>query len=370
MNALPLELVRDAVRRFAIDGELVAVEPHPRGHIHDTFVSTWRGAHGNRRYLHQRLNERVFTDLDALMHNVSVVTRHLQGRRERSPSAASFATLELISSREGATWLRDESGPWRTYRYIENTETFDVCPDPSRAHDAARAFGRFQAALADLDSTRLLETIPRFFRSSHRLHQFDVALESASDERKSRAAAEIDFVAARRAQFSVIDDRVDSGEIPSRILHGDTKLNNVLFDRATGRAAAIVDLDTCMPGWSLYDFGDLVRFTAATAKEDELDLSRVSIDLELHRALVRGYLAGARSFLRDEEIEVMPFSARLVTLTVGSRFLADYLNGDVYFKIDPARPSHNLERARVQFALVAAMEAREDEMRAAVSEAR
>lgn len=372
MTTLPPAIARAAASRFAIEGELVTVEPHPRGHIHDTFVSTWRGEAREARYLHQRLNESVFRDLDGLMHNVRCVTEHLRRRRVRAHGGedASFQTLELVAPKSGGAYLREGGAAWRTYRFIENTETFDLCPDPERAFDAARAFGRFQAQLADLAPESLVATIPDFFRSSRRLSRFETVLGAAPQARIGRSKPEIDFVAARRARFSAIDDRLDAGAIPSRIVHGDTKLNNVLFDRTTGRATAIVDLDTCMPGWSLYDFGDLVRFTASTAPEDELDLARVDVDLAIFRALVEGYLEVARAFLLPEEIDAMPFAAALVTLTVGTRFLTDHLEGDVYFKIDPSRPDHNLERARVQFALVAAMERRDAEMQEIVRRAR
>lgn len=357
-----LDLARAVAPHFAIFGELIRIEPYHRGHIHDTFVSEWREDYGIRRYLHQRMNERVFEDISSLMHNVGVVTRHLQRKQMNDPVGTAFHTLELVMPREGGVYRQDESGAWRTYRFIENTETFDLCREPARARDAAYAFGRFQAQLADLDPALLRETIPDFFSSPHRLRQFDQAFRSATPSRRSEAALAIEFVKTRRERFGVIEERQRAGAMPTRIVHGDTKLNNVLFDRDSHRAVAIVDLDTCMPAWSLYDFGDLVRFTAATAAEDERDLSKVSMNLELYRALVAGYRESTRSFLTADEVELLPFSAQLVTLTVGTRFLTDYLNGDVYFKIDPSRPAHNLERARVQFAMVTAMEGLEREM--------
>lgn len=358
-----LDLASAVAPHFAIQGELIRIAPYHRGHIHDTFVSEWREDYGVRRYLHQRMNERVFEDISSLMHNVGVVTRHLQRKQMNDPVGTAFLTLELVAPREGGTFRQDETGAWRTYRFIENTETFDLCREPSHARDAAFAFGRFQAQLADLDPASLRETIPNFFSSPHRLRQFDRALEATPSSRRSEAGFAIEFAHARRDRFAVFEERQRTGAIPTRIVHGDTKLNNVLFDRDSHRAVAIVDLDTCMPAWSLYDFGDLVRFTAATAPEDERDLSKVSMNLDLYHALVAGYRESTRSFLTADEVELLPFSARLVTLTVGTRFLTDYLNGDVYFKIDPSRPLHNLERARAQFAMVAAMEGLEREMR-------
>ena len=203
---------------------------------------------------------------------------------------------------------------------------------------------------------------PNFFSSPYRVRQFEDALDSDPQDRALEAEAEVKFVFARRSMTHLIEDHLRHGSFPQRIVHGDTKLNNVLFDRDTKKAACIVDLDTCMAAYSLYDFGDLVRFTAATSSEDETDLSKVGTDLELYRALVRGYLDGAGQFLTPLEIELMPFAARLVTFTIGLRFLTDFLAGDVYFRTGHLR--HNLDRARVQFRMVEFMEQHEREMAA------
>ncbi|MCP3915003.1 MAG: aminoglycoside phosphotransferase family protein [bacterium] len=341
---------------FDLRGSLVRLEPFHRGHIHDTFVSIWKEAEGETRYLHQRINDHVFQDVPALMHNIERVTRHVAARS----GASGFVTLRFVPTRLGKSFLVDESGPWRTYHFIENTQSFDLCDSEDRAYDAARAFGDFQARLMDLDPCELRETIPDFFSSPHRMEQLEDALESDPKGRAAIAAEEVRFALDRKPMVSVIEGRIRAGAFPSRVVHGDTKLNNVLFDEATGKAMCIVDLDTCMPAYSLYDFGDLVRFTAATSSEDEQDLSQVGTNLELYRALVAGYLDTAGSFLTPTEVELMPFAARLVTFTIGLRFLTDYVAGDVYFKTE--RESHNLDRARVQLAMVRGMEEREREM--------
>ncbi len=224
------------------------------------------------------------------------------------------------------------------------------------AFEAARAFGDFLARLESLPATELCETIPRFFSSPYRLEQLEESRRKDVARRVQSAQAELAFVDARRALVPVMADGLASGAIPARIVHGDTKLNKVLFDRSSRRPRCIVDLDTCMPGYALYDFGDLVRFTAATAAEDERDLSKVGVDLELYRALSDGYLTGAGRALSPYERELMPTAAKLVTLTIGMRFLADYLAGDVYFKTETE--DHNLVRARVQLRLVHEMERR------------
>ena len=360
MKNPPTSSILASVRQFAIEGELEGVIPHERGHIHNTYISTWNRGKELRRYLHQQLNDKVFTDIPALMHNVKCVTRHLGHRACNGGNHNGFQTLRLVPTQLGRAFLVDDLAHWRTYEYVENTESFDRCTSPEQAYEAARAFGDFQSQLIDLDVAELRETIPNFFSSSFRLTQFDDALDSDPQDRAAGAAEEIAFVSARRGMAQVIDDHVTLGAFPERIVHGDTKLNNVLFDQTTGKAVCIVDLDTCMPAYSLYDFGDLVRFTAATSEEDETDLDRVGTDLDLYHALVHGYLDSAGHFLTPLEIELMPFAARLVTFTIGLRFLTDYLAGDVYFKID--HPRHNLERARVQFGMVDFMERHENRM--------
>jgi Ser/Thr protein kinase RdoA (MazF antagonist) len=358
-----LQAARSVAPEFAIEGELGGIEPLERGHIHETFVSAWRQGAGTRRYLHQRLNTKVFGDVPGLMRNIERVTRHIAHKLERERGGVSQPrTLTLVPTRTGAVFLADERGAWRTYEFIEGTRTFDSASGPEQAHEAARCFGAFQAALIDLDPGVLHETIPDFFSSPHRLRQFHAALRADAHGRAAGCRDEIRFVEARAGAFGVFAEHERAGRIPPRVVHGDTKLNNVLFDEQGRAAVCIVDLDTCMRGWSLYDFGDLARFTAATSREDERDLSRAGIEPELYRALRAGYLAAAGSFLTGLERELLPDAAHLVTLTVGTRFLTDFLAGDVYFKTH--RPGHNLDRARVQLAMVAEMERRGRELRA------
>lgn len=355
-SSLPVDSVPEAVRAFALEGELRDCSPFRRGHIHDTYVSTWSTPEGPRRFLHQRMNREVFHDIPGLMHNIQAITEHLAHTREEGAAEA----LQLVPTRGGESWLQHASGAWRTYVFVEGTESFDLCTGADQARAAAAAFAHFQSQLRGFDASLLRETIPHFFSTPHRLRQLREAVEEDAAGRGAGCGDEIAFAMARAAEAGVVEDHLASGAIPRRVVHGDTKLNNVLFDVESGEARCIVDLDTCMPGYSLYDFGDLVRFTAATAGEDETDLERVGMDLELYRALAEGYLEHARGFLTPLEVDLMPVAARLVTYTIGLRFLADHLAGDVYFKT--SRPGHNLDRARVQFALVADMERQADEM--------
>ncbi len=359
MQAPTEQQLHEAIACFPLDGEFLDVRPLRRGHIHDTVVSRFRKGDHETQYIHQRMNDAVFPDLDVLMENIHAVSDHMV-RKHAAECADEFEPLRLISTGDGARYARTESGAWRTFVFIENTASFDRCAGTEQAFAAARAFGWFQRQLRDLSPDRLGETLPRFFSSTHRFAQFEVARAAASEDRLASAAAEIAFALERREMVSVVDDMLRSGEMPSRVVHGDTKLNNILFCDTTGAAKGIVDLDTCMPGYSLYDFGDLVRFTAATSAEDEREQDRIGTDLGLYRALAEGYLSMASDFLTPREIELMPFAARLVTFTIGLRFLADHLNGDHYFKIE--RDGHNLDRARVQFGMVRCMEARAIEM--------
>ena len=358
MGSKILGLVREVAACFAIDGRLLELRPLRRGHIHDTFVSTWHAGAGKQRFLHQRMNVAVFPDLKGLMHNIERVTRHL---REQRSGEDELETLTLVPTRDGRSYLEGRLGAWRTYHFIDGTCSHDHCGSSAMATEAARAFGRFLRRLASLDPAELQMIIPHFFSTAHRLQQFDEALEQDACGRDHSCRYWIDFVNERRGLADPIESALVSGLIPTRVIHGDTKLNNVLFDELGGHVRAVVDLDTCMPGYSLYDFGDLVRFTAATSKEDEPDLTRVGLDLDLYAALVGGYLDGAGDSLSREERKLMPLAARLVTFTVGVRFLTDHLRGDQYFKI--AHAGHNLERARVQLRLVERMEELEEKMR-------
>jgi hypothetical protein len=351
--------VRDAVAAFALPGTLTELHPLPRGHIHDTYLSEWTDEGTRHAFIHQRLNQEVFPNVELLMANVRRVSEHLVRKLEANDTGG-FEPLNLIPTTLGENYANTPSGAWRTFVFIRNTSSYDRCSGPNQAFEAGRAFGWFQAQMRDLPAGELGETLPQYFSSPYRYQQFQAALESADHGRKSTAWEAIEFARQRETMVAVIARELDRGALPTRVVHGDTKLNNILFDDTTGKAKGIVDLDTCMAGYSLYDFGDLVRFTAATSAEDEQDLTRVGTDLELYRALAEGYLSAAGEFLLPAEVELMPFAARLVTFTIGLRFLADHLAGDVYFKIE--RPGHNLDRARVQFEMVRFMEQHETEM--------
>jgi hypothetical protein len=348
--------------QFAIDGRFVDGRPYGSGHINDTFAVTVEQPRGPRRYILQRINQRVFRDVPALMDNVARVCAHT-ARRRTDPRRQ---TLELVPTRAGGSFYRDEAGGfWRAYLFVEHSVSFDIVDRPERAYEAALAFGEFQQQLVDLPGPRLHETIAGFHDTRRRFAAFRQACAADTAGRVAAAGPEIAFAREHEALAGVLLDLHARGEIPERITHNDTKLNNVLFDERTGAALCVIDLDTVMPGLALYDFGDLVRSASNAAAEDETDLARVRMQLPVFEALVRGYVAGTAGALNAAERAHLPVAARLITFEIGLRFLTDFLQGDIYFKV--RRPGHNLDRARNQFALVRSMEAQTDAMAAVVA---
>jgi len=302
------------------------------------------------------------------MDNIVRVTAHLRTKLAGSADA-SRRTLTVIPARaDGRPCVRDPAGNWwRLYLFIEQARTYDVIAHERQAFEAARAFARFQSLLADLPAPRLHETIPAFHNTLSRLDALDAAIQADAFGRKAEVAAEIAFVEARRASCGHLLERHACGDIPERITHNDTKINNVMLDDATGEGVCVIDLDTVMPGLALYDFGDMVRSATASSREDERDLSKVGSRIGMFEALARGYLEGA-DFLLPAEREELVFAGPLITLTIGIRFLTDYLAGDVYFRTH--RPGQNLDRCRVQFQMVRSMEEQTAAMAAIVHSVR
>ncbi len=349
--------------RFAIDGALIEATATGSGHIHDTFTASYRAPDGTvRRYIHQRLNQIVFPDLPALMENICRVTNHIRAKLEKAKAHdIARRVLTVIPTRDERLFLRDESGScWRTYRLIEHAHTHDRVTAPRQAREAARVLGQFQCLLADLPAPRLKETIPDFHNTPARYEALREAIEQDRHRRVDDAAKEIACIVERSAFMGILLEQQRAGEMPERITHNDTKISNVLFDRATGEALCLIDLDTVMPGLALYDFGDLVRTAASSAAEDEQDLSKVRVRMDLFDALTEGYLSAAHAFLNRTEIAHLAIAGKLIALETGIRFLTDHLNGDRYFKV--ARLNHNLDRARNQLKLVESMDAQKEEM--------
>ncbi len=347
---------RAVCAQFQLYGDFVGAAAYGNGHINDTYELIYSQSGKQVRYILQRINTNVFRNPVSLMDNIRRVTEHL-----RRKSADSRSTLTLVHTFDHQPYAVDGEGNyWRIYLFIENAQSYDILETEKQAFEAARAFGRFQADLVDLPKPRLVETIPDFHNTPARVAQLERAIQLDRCSRAGGVAAEIDFVLSRRAQTEKLIKLQAEGAIPERITHNDTKLNNVMIDDATGRGICVIDLDTAMPGLAHYDFGDMVRTGTSPAPEDETDLSKIVMRFPMFEALLRGYCSEAGRFLNAVELENLPFAGALITLEIGTRFLTDYLEGDVYFKTH--KPHHNLDRARSQFQLVRSIESQYDAM--------
>ncbi len=362
--------IDEAVAAFgiadAINGTLVQQSPYGNGHINDTFLLRYETAdHSEKKYILQRMNHDIFRNPPLLMENIVHVTDHLRGIIRSRGGDPERETLNVLKTRDGASFFRDSGGSyWRVFPFIERSVCLEKVRNAKDFYDSAVAFGSFQKMLADFPAGTLHETIPNFHNTSSRFRDFRAAVQSGDRKRAALARTEIAFALDRESETAVLTALLDAGALPLRVTHNDTKLNNILFDADTGKALCIIDLDTVMPGLSLYDFGDSIRFGASTGDEDEPDLDKVSLDLSLFEAFTKGYLEGCAGSLTAKEIEMLPMGAKLMTYECGIRFLADFLTGDTYFKVH--RENHNLDRARTQFKLVADMEAKWDQMKAIV----
>ena len=353
-NALCVE---PAIRHFRITGSPVSCAEFGSGHINLTYKVT---CDDGSAYILQRINQYVFTDPKAVMENVGAVTEYLR-TRVSDPSEI----LHFVSSDTGTYYYVDEAGEyWRCYEFADGL-CLDLPESDKDFYESAIAFGRFQEMLRDFPAETLHETIPLFHNTANRYRLFRKALQEDRVGRAASVQPEIDFLLQRQEEGATICRLLDAGEIPLRVTHNDTKLNNVLLDCKTRKALCVLDLDTVMPGSSLYDYGDSIRFGAATAPEDEKDLSKMGINLHLFRVYTAGYLAACKS-LTPKERELLPLGAKTLTLELAVRFLTDYLDGDRYFKT--AYPEHNLVRARAQMKLVADMEEKWEDMQKIVAE--
>ena len=352
--------IKEVSSHFDIWGDFLWCERYGSGHINDTYLAVFNQAGHQIKYIVQRINTNIFKQPEQLMENISRVLNHsklkLKGRKDATRRA-----LTIVNANDGKPFFVDGEGKyWRAYLFVDRARTYDVLESPEFAYQAAKAFGSFQKLLADIPGDRLHETIPNFHNTPSRLADFDKALAADVCGRAESAKAEIEFLQKNRTMASKLLDLMAEGKIPERITHNDTKINNVMLDDETGEGICVIDLDTIMPGISLYDFGDLVRTSTSPAAEDEKDLSKVYARREMFEALARGFLEGAGGCLTPAEIENMPFSGMLITFEIGVRFLTDYLDGDKYFKTK--REGHNLDRCRTQFKLVQSLQEQEDKM--------
>lgn len=341
---------------FAIEGDFVCAEEVKTGLINCTFCVTYENSEGVRnRYVLQKINANVFKDPKLVMQNVERVTRHINWRVLRKHKDVSGQTLNLFPARGGKFYAKAEKGCyWRCYNFIEETHTCDVVENREQAYQAAYAFGAFQDLVSDMPLENIGETIPDFHHTRKRFNRLQEVAQADVLGRMALCAPEYQFIIDRESDVDRLLDKQAAGILPVRITHNDTKLNNVMLDVNTDQAVCVIDLDTVMPGLSLYDFGDLVRTATSPIAEDDPDCSNVEMQMHLFEALVEGYLDAAIGFLTQEEMEELAFAGKLLALEVAIRFLTDYLEGDCYFKVE--RESHNLDRARNQLALVKSIE--------------
>ena len=344
---------------------LVGAVRYGQGHINDTFCVLCQAQEGDCvRFILQGLSGAAFPHPEELMENFAGITSFLRERIIAQGGDPLRETLSLVRTRDGKDFYTDSNGKvWRLTPFIENTDCFQRAT-PELFEASARAFGRFQRMLAGYPAEKLHEAIPNFHNTEDRLAKFEAVLKADKLGRAAQVLEEIQFVLDRRGDCSVAMEALRGGVLPLRVTHNDTKLNNILIDRDTGEGVCVIDLDTTMPGLSINDFGDSIRFGANHSAEDEKDLGKVNFDIELYEAYTRGFLQGAAGSLTEAELEYLPWGARLMTLECGIRFLTDYLDGDHYFRIH--YPEQNLDRCRTQFKLVRDMEQQFEAMAAVV----
>ena len=350
---------------FKIDGMLRSVETKTNGNINKTFIATYdQGNKGIKRFLLQKINASVFTEPYKLMKNVDGVTRHIAKKlEERGDTVHKPLTVIKTNGNQFLYAIKDHAGEndyYRVYNYIEGSTSYDVTDDLTVVKSAGRAFGHFQGMLIDYDMNEIEETIPHFHNTQKRYKKFMNDVRIDAYDRADSVAEEILFIIKREDDCSAIVDRIKQGTIPLRVIHNDTKLNNVMFDVETGDFKTVIDLDTVMPGYVGYDWADGARVAAAKVKEDDPRIDLVGLDMDKLAAFTDGYLSETSHFLLPDEIKFLGKTLKVITLELGMRFLNDYINGDTYFKTD--YPEHNLVRARNQLALVKAIEDNEDKI--------
>lgn len=340
--------MENIINQFNTDCEYKAYEKYGEGHINDTYLIH---CENGEKYILQRINQRLFKDIDMLMSNIEKVTKFCAEQTAAAGGNPQEECLLLIKTNDDKNFYQDKTGSYRMYNYIDGV-SHQTASKPELFYESAVAFSKFQQMLSKFDASQLYEVLPGFHNTVKRYENFETAVKADSFNRAAQVQAEIDFVVARKAYCSRIVDLLESGEMPLRVTHNDTKLNNVMMNKVTEKGLAVIDLDTVMPGSVCYDFGDSIRFGCNPVAEDERDLSKVVFQMDLFEAYTKGFLSVLK--LTKTEIDNLAFSAILMTYECGMRFLADYLEGDVYFRTH--RAGQNLDRARTQFKLIEDME--------------
>ena len=342
----------NAALHFSLLGDILSCSPYGCGHINRTYLVVCTSG---RRYILQRINKTIFTDVPGLMSNIEAVTAHISAKCSDPRQC-----LHLVPTLSGGNLFTDEDGEyWRVYDYIERSLCLQAPESPTDFYESAAAFGSFQKQLSDFPAETLHITIPNFHNTPDRYRIFHQAIEEDRAGRLASVRSEVEDYLSCEGESATLQDQLESGVLPLRVTHNDTKLNNVMLDEKTRKQLCVIDLDTVMPGLAAFDFGDSIRFGAATAAEDEKDLEKVAMSLDLYTSFTRGFVTSCPG-MTDAEKDSLPWGAKLMTLECGVRFLTDYLNGDIYFSVH--RPEHNLDRCRTQITLVHDMDAKWEQM--------
>lgn len=353
--------VQSILEAFLLRGKVITCSKYGNGHINDTYLVQCQSENNSKRYILQRINHEVFTEPERLMDNIERITEFLKKKILARGGDPNRETLNTVLTKENKSYYKDNSGCyWRMFEFIEDATSFDQVDSKEAFYESAVLFGSFQSLLSNFDASKLYETIPDFHNTPVRYGTFLKAVKEDVCGRAALVQKEIDFFIRHKRDMEICAEKLEKGALPLRVTHNDAKLNNIMMDNKTGKGLCVIDLDTVMPGLAIYDFGDSIRFGANTAAEDEPDLTKVSLDLELFELYVKGYLEGCNGSLTNLEIEMLPYGAKTMTLECGMRFLTDYLQGDQYFKIH--RENHNLDRCRTQIALVEDMEKKWSDM--------
>ena len=357
------EQILNILEQFCLEFEIVFVEPFGNGHINDTLIASDKN--GVARYVLQRINHRIFTDVDMLQNNISVVTSHIRKKLEASGEAdINRKVLTFLPAKDGRLYYFDGVSYWRVYLYISESITLEQLT-PELSCEAGKAFGEFQAMLSDLSENSLGEIIPNFHNIEFRLQQLKDAINTDTAGRLNEVADLVDEIIYRAEAMCIQEKLYREGKLKKRINHCDTKVNNILFDK-DGTVLCVIDLDTVMPGFVLSDIGDFIRTGVNTGAEDDENLDNIKVNMDIFKAYTRGYMEMAKSFLTPLEIKMLPYGGRLLTYMQTVRFLTDYINGDTYYKIHS--PKHNLIRTKAQFRFLQELESKAEEMDAFMNE--
>lgn len=351
-----------AVNEFDFIGEPVSCGPFGEGHINGTYCARFLQPDKTvKRYILQSINTVIFDNPAQLMSNIEMVTQHLKKKIIANGGNPDREALTVIKTKKGENLYKDEDGVyWRAYAFIEDTICYETAEKPVLFYNSAKAFGKFLLMLSDFPAEKLYETIPRFHDTLNRYNFFISSVEKDLVGRAKTVSTEIEFIKARKDECDIITQLMKEGKMPLRVVHNDTKLNNIMMDSETDEGVCVLDLDTVMPGCGLFDFGDSIRFGASNGTEDETDLSQVYINMELFEEYTKGFLSEASSALNQCELDNLAFASKIITLEQAIRFLGDYINGDVYYKVK--YDTHNLDRARTQIKLVQDMESKMNQM--------